>query len=168
MYLKLILSICIILGFTLCGRSMAASAERRRRTLEDLLRSLRALQIQICSSLEPLKSALLHTDFPLFKLVADKLTELGSAGEAWNIVRDSERQRGRMADCLTGQDIDMLNRLFLHLGESGLEDQHNSIADCIASAENLLNDAAERALQVGRLYTSIGFLAGLGAAILII
>ena len=166
--MKLTLLLCVVLACTLCGQALSGAAERRRKMLEELLRALRTLRIQIFNLLEPLQTALTQTKYPLFAETARNLSREGSVGETWRLVRKEACMKGKYADCLTACDIAALDRLFDQLGGSGLETQNEAISVCIMSVEELLSDSKKHCAQVGRLYTSIGFLTGLGAAILMI
>lgn len=166
MQLRLALAACVVVACAMCGRSLAGAAERRCRILTDLLAALRRLRIEIGSMLEPLQGALIRTDFPLFSAVAQGLKAAESASAAWLLVKERESRRGGSADCLTQHDLAALDRLFENLGESGRESQAEAIGGCIASVEASLIEAKERSEQVGKLYTSLGFLMGLALAVL--
>lgn len=166
--MKPVLLICMIAACTMCGYSLSGAAARRCMLLEELLRSLRTLRIQILHLLEPLPAALDHTGFPLFCKTAERLNESESAKDAWHAVMKFECAKGRQADCMNERDISALDKLFEQLGVSGCEAQNEAISGCILYIEETLTEAKEHRSQIGRLYTSIGFLAGLGAAIVLI
>ena len=56
--------------------------------------------------------------------------------------------------------------LFEHLGAGGRENQIECIRSIALQVEELLREARERASQVSKLYTSLGFLLGLSLVIL--
>jgi len=168
MQLKLMLLLAVVLAFAMCGRVLSGPAERRYKTLCELQRALRTLHIQVCCMLEPLQDALRQADFPLFLSVSDRLSAHESVMDVWRQVKRSECRRGKAADCLSEMDMNILDRLFSRLGSSGIEGQGDAIMGCISSVEAMLDEAKIRAAETGRLYTSLGFLAGLGAAILLI
>lgn len=166
MQLKLLLAGCIVAACTLCGRSIAWSANRRCKLLEELVNALRMLKVQSIGMLEPLEVALRHTDFPLFAMIAQQLPLAKCASDAWQIVRTQETRRGRSADCLMERETAALDRLFEHLGESGREAQEASIRTCIAAIEVTCTEASEQSAKMNQLYTSIGLLIGLAIAVL--
>ena len=163
----LILILCIIAACTLCGHALAGTAEHRKQLLESILSALRMLRIQL-NSMTRLEDALAATQLPLFISVSKKLQFERSAWDAWSKVRHPEHIHKCKASCLTEQDLFALDRLFTHLGICSREEQTDSIQGCIASLEEAHSQAKERSDQVGRLYPSLGFLAGLALSILMI
>lgn len=168
MQLKPILLIFIVVSCTMCGHALAGTIERRKRMLADLLTALRKLQIALTSMLEPLEEALKRTHFPLFEAVAERLPWERCAADAWDTVQNKECKRGGKADCLAPCDLSALDGLFEHLGMNGREEQAEAIQSCILVLEESLAETKERAAQTGKLYTSLGFLAGLSLAVLMI
>lgn len=166
--MRIALMACAVAACTMCGHALAGSAERRRKMLCDLLRGLRQLRIELGSVRNPLEYALRQTEFPLFISVANALSHEKNVSDAWSSVRDRECRRGGKADCLASDDLSALDRLFDHLGASGQESQLESLQSCILFLEESLSDAKERSAQIGKLYASLGFLAGLALAILMI
>lgn len=168
MEVRLALAALIVVLCGLCGRSLAWAASRRGRLLRETLNALKLLRIQIVNHLEPLERALGQSGSPLFESVARRLGGEGSAAEAWRQTIGEEGRRGKAADSLSKGDLQALERLFDHLGESGRADQNEAIRACIASLELARDEAAEYSARIGRLYTSMGILTGLAIAVLII
>lgn len=166
MSLKLMAALCVMVACTMCGRAMAMSAERRYRLLMDTLRAVRALRIQIVCLLEPLERALRQTEFALFERMAEGLAANVSAADAWREARNADRRNG--TEYLADEEVRCLERMFDQLGRSGRDAQEEAMAVCLTALETALTDARERARQVSKLYTSLGFLSGLSIVILII
>ena len=165
--MKPFLMLCVIAACTFCGHALTRVSERRTQLLESLLCALRILRIEL-SGMISLGVALSETHCSLFLSVSEKLSSDKSAFEAWRNVRKSECIRGCKADCLTTQDLLALDRLFSRLGTCCCEEQNESILNCIASLEESYAQAKEHSCQIGKLYTSLGFLAGLAITILLI
>lgn len=166
MSLRLVAALCVMAACTMCGRAMAMSAERRYRFLLDTLHAIRALQIQIVHLLEPLERALRQTEFALFVRMAEKLAANVSAADAWREARNAERYN--TTEYLADEEMRCLDRMFEQLGRSGREAQEEAMAVCLSALESAMTDAQNRAKQVSKLYTSLGFLSGLSIVILII
>lgn len=166
--MKIILAVCIVVAASVSGHLLAASAERRKRLLGELFGALKILRIHIVNASEPLNIALIQTNFPLFVLVSENLATSASVSEAWKIVRKTKCRRGGVGDCLAQQEIESMDRLFNHLGRSARSSQQESINACIASIEDILAEAGNRAEQVKKLYSSIGFLTGLAIVVMMI
>jgi len=163
-----ILIICIISVCTLCGYTLSGTTERRKKLLTEILRALSILNIELGTMLNPLETALKHTKLPLFKYVANELSSAECVLDAWINVRNRERIRGHHADCLTARDLSALDRLFEQLGSTGREEQNQTVCSCILSLEESMAEAKDRAAQVGKLYVSLGFLAGIALVIIMI
>lgn len=168
MELKLALAAVVVVGCGLCGRSLAWSTVRRCRLLEETLEALRMLRIQIVHMLEPMDRALRQCGSTLFARTAEELSHSASVSEAWKAVRAHECRRGGSADSLLQRELDALDKLFGQLGESGREAQDAAIRACVISLETALDGARQRAATTERLYTSVGYLAGLAIAVLMI
>lgn len=167
MRIRFALACFIIVGGWLAGRTVAWTGGRRRRMLETLIQSIRKLKLQIIRLAAPLEDALRHSEAALFSMVADNLTEAGSAQDAWNRVARVQTRRGGDADCLQKPELDVLNGLFAHLGETGRYGQEEALDACIASLEEILSEAREQGERRDKLCSSLGLLLGLAAAVLI-
>lgn len=168
MQLRLVLAMVIVVGSTLCGKSIAHAAERRYRLLFRLLDALRLLRVRIVQSCVPLDDALLSSGISLFSRIAGELDAADSVFDAWRSVKVRSCRRGGEGDCLATREIEALDRFFEQLGESGRAAQDEAIRACIAALELARDEAREQASSTGRLYTSIGFLTGLAIAVLIV
>ena len=166
MHLKLIAMMSTIAACTMSGHALTSAAERRKRLLSGLLNALNALRISLGSLLLPLEEALRQTNFPIFLAVADALPGKESVVESWICEKEILHRRGGSADCLNDCDISALDMLFEHLGAGGRENQIECIRSIALQVEELLREARERASQVSKLYTSLGFLLGLSLFIL--
>ena len=160
--------ICAVASSTMCGHALAGAALRRKKLVAELLTAMRILRIEIASALNSLEYSLKQTDQPLFVLVSENLASSSCVLDAWMTVRNRECVHGGCADCLSPRVLSALDRLFEQLGISGREEQAESVHNCILTLEESYAESKERAAQVGKLYTSLGFLAGLSLSILMI
>lgn len=165
--MKLFLILSVIAACTFCGHALAGAAVRRKQLLEALLRALRILRIEL-NGMAHLGEALSSTQLPLFLCVREKLSSEKNAFDAWCNTRGSECIRGHYADCLTSSDLLILDRLFSCLGTCSREEQSEMILHCISSFEESYNQAKDHSCQIGKVYTSLGFLSGLALTILLI
>ena len=166
--MRLMLALCLVLGCTMCGRAAAGAARRRVETLEDLLRGVRRLKHNMTHMLETVERALRAADCPILDRVSDALEPGGGAAEAWRRVLRRERRRGGLCDALTREDEMLLSRLFQQLGESGREAQEILLSDAIEEIKRALERARPRAAEAERLYGTLGVLAGLLIALVVI
>lgn len=166
MSLKLFLAACIVAACIMMGQSMSLSTKLRCNQLEKAIEAIRALRIQITGVLAPTQSALLATDFPPFKAVAEKMGSDISASDAWREI--STAKDDRFVNCLNKSEKNYLGQMFAHLGCSGRTAQDELLASCCDHLQVSLDDARVRSKEVSKLYTSLGFLLGLSIVILII
>ena len=166
--MRVLLAICVVAGCTLCGRSMAGAARRRRELLEQLAGGIARLELQMVDRLEPIRRALQAAGCPLFDEVAGRMDPGGSAMEAWRDVCARERSRRGSIDALTDGDIAALDGLFEGLGESGRDAQRLLLESSEKELRARLESARRQAADTSRLYGSLGFLTGLTLALIVI
>lgn len=146
---------------------MADVARRRANALRAIAEGLRVLKIHMTGMLEPVQTALVSANCPLFSLVAEGMGEGRSAGEAWREARRGAMRRGGPADALTESDIRVLDTLFDRLGQSGRAEQDTLLSGMTEEVEALRDRAAQKSIEAGKLYTSLGFLIGLMLALIV-
>lgn len=158
----------MVIGCTLCGRSLSHGAHRRVELLDSLCRGLRLLKLNMTSMFEPLAHALSSTHCPLLEQVGRALRPGTDAASAWNAVCAREARRGGSMDALCGEDRQVLEGLFRHLGESGRDAQELMLEAAIRRLDENLRAARARALEADRLYISLGLLIGLMLALIVL
>ena len=163
-----LLVLCAVVTCTICGHTLSASTVRRQKLLSEILQALRILKVQLGTLLDPLEHALMQTKQGLFMIVAEGLPAAFSPRDAWIQAKTQACARGEQADCLGENDLAALDRLFDQLGSNGREGQMEAINSCILLLEGLYAEAKERSAQVGKVYTSLGFLSGLALALMMI
>lgn len=166
MNMKILLSLCLIVICTSVGYSMAQTAERRCRQLAETIRAIRVLGIQITVRLEPIKRALLQTEFEAFRMVAEGMTPERSACDVWNDICSQREEHS--INGLDASEKRRIGQMFSQLGDGSKTMQEELLTSCRIDLQNALSDAQVRAKEVSKLYTSLGFLMGISIVILII
>ena len=156
-----------MLGSGLCGKAAADAVRRRARTLEGLTEGIRVLRIHMMGLLEPVQFALERSECPLLALVAAGVKDGRSAHEAWGELRGRTARRGGPVDALVEEDLQLLDRLFQRLGQSGREEQEALLSATLQSLELRLASARQKAGEADRLYLSLGLLIGLMLALIV-
>lgn len=168
MEIKLVLSCAIIVCSTLVGCSTVWATGRRARLLGEILEALDMLEVRMISQLEPLERALFDCGCSFFDAVARGIAEGNSTQEAW---KDAVRGNGR-ADCGVGTlhdaELIALDELFSKLGSTGKGTQAVLLARCTSILRREHEAAMQQAARSGKIHISIGALAGLMIAVLII
>ena len=173
MMLRLIAAAILSAACALAGRAVAGACVRRAQALSQLLGSVQRLRVDMLDKLLPLREAL-QNGHPAMKAVAAEMATAmpaampaGGAGAAWRRARGALAARGGALDCLTAQDLDALGALFDGLGESGAAQQRILLSGALENLEALKAQADKKAREESKLYTTLGFLAGLSLAILL-
>jgi len=163
------LLLCTVLISCACiGRAMSNGRKRRANILGELLAGMRVLRLRMLNSLEPLGILLRKSDARLFHKLGNSLWEGSSLMECWEKLRDGETKRGKSMDCLTEEDILILNDFFLKLGGSGRDEQNELFSQIIPRLEEAHSDARRRFADASKTYTALGALAGVGLCIIIV
>lgn len=155
---------------TLCcfliGRALADAQSRRVQALGEWREALERLHLTMLEHLTPLTQALLASSCASMRAVGERMqAERCSPDAAWQDVRAQWRARGQALDCLEGSDFQALDRLFEGLGETGRSSQQR-LLDQTTEELSLLQQAARQKLkEQGKLYGSLGALAGLALSI---
>ena len=118
--------------------------------------------------LEPLSTALAATDCSLLVRVGKAMSPGTGAWEGWSRVTDRELRRGGLIDALTSEDRRVMDALFIHLGETGREQQEQLLGETIAGLGKQLEAAEAGARESERLCLSLGLLTGLMLALVVI
>ena len=103
--------------------------------------------------------ALNETESGLFHDVAAQ-TERFSLAAAWKSVRAAAVKRGGALDSLEPADLGILDSLFSALGATGREDQRRLLEGSATALQQQAEAAQARLGEKGRLYTTLGLLAG--------
>ena len=157
---RIALSLCVVLGSTLCGWTMAGTSKRREQLLNQLIQGIKLLRVHMIRMLEPIQEALVHTGNPLFADIGRRMRGGVSAEAAWQDML-ADKKASKPIYVLLSEDRAALNELFSHLGQSGREAQEMALAAALETLEELRKIASERARQASLLYTKLGFLIGL-------
>lgn len=166
MRLKIFAAAAVTIAFAMCGRAMAQGAQRRLRTILELMDGLKRLRIQMVEQLETLSRALAQSGSPILTAVSALICETVGAQEAWMHLCRKECARGGRLDGMTLRELEPLGRMFEQLGASGRSEQAQIVESCLAALEDSRREAQERALQAARLYPTVGGLVGLMLAVL--
>ena len=164
MFIKLALSAAVICFCTMTGRMFAGRNSRRARMLAELMDAIQLLRVHMLDRLLPMKAALERSQ-------SFALNETGaamdgtSAAAAWQIVKERQLRRGGKLDCLSARDIDVLDKLFESLGTTGISEQRPIIDGTIKELGLLEAAAKAECNEKGRLYTTLGALAGVALVI---
>lgn len=117
--------------------------------------------------LEPVRDALSGAGCNVLTEVGTGMSAGVSAGESWSRLKAVQRRRGGMLDALNANELQVLDRLFERIGESGREAQAVLIEGTLVAMEPLAEAARRTAGEADRLYLSLGVLIGLMLALII-
>lgn len=157
-----LLSICGLLA----GRALSSSTARRVKELNALRDALSPLESKMLGELLPLSDALRAMRHETLTHVADLMEQKPlSVKEAWAEASDKAFSRSGTLDCLTKEDRAQLDSFFSELGMSGRAEQKALIERTRDALKILHDDALVRAKETGKLYSTLGALAGMALAI---
>ena len=91
-----------------------------------------------------------------------------SPREAWYEVSCRETARGGRLNSLAAADCEALDRFFMKLGNSSLDEQRMVFDSAIKELGGLEDAARSAGEQKNRLYTALGALAGAAAVVVMI
>ena len=168
MQTRIALGLCIVAGSALIGRSLTGAARRRAAALRQLLDGAKMLRIHMISMFEPVQNALTQSGCAVLDAVGRAMGEGRSAGAAWQAERARLRRTGGPIDALKDADMQILDGMFAHLGQSGREAQEILLAGAIQSLERQWEAARAQALEADKLYISLGLLVGLMLALIVL
>lgn len=163
----ILLSLILVAGAG-AGRMLSGARRRRYELLEELLAAMRVLRLRMLNSMEPLGILLRKSDSRLFQDLGNGLWEGCGLWECWQGLRGELARRGRMLDCLTEDDLRLLDGFFQKLGGSGREEQRELFSSAIAQLEEAQNQARSSFSDASRTYTALGALIGIAVCILIV
>lgn len=166
--MRLALALCVVVGCGLCGNAVAASYRRRVELLTALAQGVRVLRVHMLRMLEPVSAALSGSGCAVLQKVGRGMAPGESVGQSWRCVAEHESVRGGLIDALNPADKQALDRLFEQLGESGREQQELLLSSTLELLARQLAEAEAAALAAERLYRSLGVLAGLMLALIVI
>lgn len=150
------------------GRMLAGTQERRTRVLCDVLAGVRRLGVEMLDRRLPVRDALEACGGGIFLETAREMTGGAPPGEAYLRAEKRLSGRGAQMDCLEEGDLAALRRLFSALGESGVQAQRLMIQEACEELERLAHQARRKKEEHGKLYASLGALAGLALALLLL
>ena len=163
--LRLFAAAALAAACALAGRAVAQSCVRRAATLVQLIESVQKLRVDMLDKLLPLKEALMNGHAAM-REVAEAMANKGACA-AWREAEGALTRRGGALDSLTSPDLAALAALFDGLGESGAAAQRILLGGALEALEALRREAEKKAREESKLYASLGFLAGLSLAILL-
>ncbi len=163
---RLIAAAMLAAACALAGRSVAGACRRRAATLRGLVEGVERLRLGMLEKLLPLCEALSGAH-PALRRVAEALGP-GGAAAAWRRRRAEMTARGGPLDCLAPPDLAALDELFSGLGASGAQEQRALLSTALEALERLWREADKKAREESKLYATLGFLAGLSLAILLL
>ena len=150
------------------GRLLAGAQVRRTQTLAQMLGGVRRLGVEMLERRRALADALEGCAHALFEQTAAGIRAGGAPDEAYRGAAARLRERGGALDSLNEGDMTALGRLFGHLGEGGLQTQRLVIREAEEELERLCEQSRRRQQEYGRLYTSLGALGGIAAALMML
>ena len=166
--LKGVLLSIILLACTAIGRALSNHRRQRLLVLAEILASMRVLRLRMLNSMEPIGILLRKADSALFSDLGNSLWEGESLAECWEQLRTKESRRGGRLAELQEEDKRILDDFFLHLGQSGREEQNELFASIIARMEEAQSGAKTSYMSSSKLYTVLGSLIGIGICVLIV
>ena len=165
---KFLLLSMILVSCTGVGRALSGARKRRADMLADILAAMRVLRLRMLNSMEPVGVLLRKSELFLFRELGNGLWEGSSLAECWEGMRAAFSKRGHPLDCLTAEDLAIMDLFFSNLGKSGRMEQNNLFASCIARLEEAQSAARNHFTDGAKLYTALGALVGVSICILII
>lgn len=166
--IKTVLLSLIIVSCTAAGRMFSGAKKRRADMLSEILTAMRVLRLRMLNSMEPVGILLRKSDLFLFRELGNGLWEGGNLSECWMGMREAFSKRGHPLDCLTQDDLRLMDHFFSCLGRSGRDEQNNLFTDCIAGLEEAQIAAKNSFADGAKLYTALGALTGVGICVLIV
>lgn len=136
--------------------------------LSDILAAMRVLRLRMLNSMEPVGVLLRKSELFLFRELGNGLWEGTSLAECWIKMRQAFIRRGQPLDCLSQEDLKLMDTFFESLGRSGREEQNNLFALCIGEMEEALMHARGSFADAAKLFTALGALIGVGICILVV
>ena len=158
----------ILLACAGVGRALSNARRRRMELLGEVLAAMRVLRLRMLNSMEPLGILLRKSDSRLFRDLGNALREDCGLRECWEELRSAATKRGCALDCLTVDDLRLLDGFFQRLGGSGREEQMELFSDCIAQLEEAQMQARKCFSDASKTYTALGALVGIAVCILIV
>ncbi len=165
---KGVLLVIILLTCTAVGRSLSNARKRRYELLGEVLAAMRVLRLRMLNSMEPLGILLRKSDCWLFRDLGNHLWEGGGLGESWQAQRHTATRRGGGLDCLTEEDLKLLDVFFQNLGGSGRDEQCELFSNVISQMEDAQLQARRHYADASKVYTALGSLIGIGICVLIV
>lgn len=162
--IRLALGCAVVIFCALAGKSFGGANARRVKMLAEIMDALQMLRVHMLDRLMPLEAAMCRSQSKLLNEIGDALGNAGAAS-AWQDVKARELRRGGLLDCLTLRDIEVLDCLFSALGSTGRREQRPVIDSAIKELGLLEAAARSESGEKGRLYTTLGALAGVAAVI---
>lgn len=163
---RVVFSIGVIVFSTLSGYSIARGSQQHCKQLAEIIRAVKILKVQIVSMSETVGQALKQTNYLPFQSIAEKMEEYTGMDEAWrDAVGGSNGAEGILLSDAEKKDVE---QMFSRLGNCHHEMQEEILSSCCRHLEDALTDVRERTRQVSKVYTSLGFLIGLCAVVLVL
>lgn len=168
---KALAMICVFSSCTLAGLMYSSRLKLRCECLQGLLNSMRQLRARMG-----------YSALPLFELVK-RIGDPGSAAlwdpfslwlergygvrDAWENALDEASEKEKMYAALKKKELDALSDFMSTLGKHDLATSQKGIGVIELQLQECLEEAKSEHSKKGKLYSSIGMLCGLCAAILI-
>ena len=165
---KFFLLLLILVSCTGMGRALSLARKRRADMLGDILAAMRVLRLRMLNSMEPVGVLLRKSELFLFRELGNGLWEGNCLAECWSGMKAAFSKRGHPLDCLTQEDLALLDVFFAGIGNSGRAEQSNLFASCIAQLEEAQLAARNHFVDGAKLYTALGALAGVSICIMIV
>lgn len=162
--MKIALCALAVIGCALTGRALASGASRRAKVLQEWMDALMQLRIGMLERHLPVGAALAQSRYAPFRQMGERL---GSAGvfAAWTDVSGPLTRHGGNMDCMTGEDLGALNRLFSSMGAGGKSEQEVLFQSALKELGRLEDAARHGGAERLRLYTTLGALCGLAVVV---
>ena len=156
---------CSALGFIKSG-----SFKARRHELENVIETLKLMDMEITYKKEPLAKSFIKLSgirtgwfSELLYGCGCKLKEQRSLDESWEM----SKQELSMSCPLKISDIEILDDLMLGLGKSDSEGQRKLFEPALFRLQTNLKDAYTQEYKTGKMYVSLGTAAGVVVSIIL-
>jgi stage III sporulation protein AB len=170
MYLKIIGLIAIFIGCTLCGMMMSMKLTKRVRQIESFICAVGLIATEIRYFASPVEAIMEKLDqiedykqLKVFEICKANLKNTNRFSQAWeSAIKESEKSLA-----LQSADYESLLWFGRALGTTDVEGQLANCERCCEQLSQRLIIAREDSGKKGKMYSSLGILAGIFIAVML-
>lgn len=169
--IKLIGCILLILSCSLMGCIKANTYKERRCELENILESIKLIEMYITYRREPLQKVFIKTANARMCWFSNVLNECAKNMDSQHDIEKAWRkaiERHMETTTLSEDDIVIIEDMVLGLGKSDLLGQRRMLDPIISRISDQHKEAVYREKSLGKLYRTLGAASGVVIAIIII